>query len=219
MKGLVPMVVFILAFATCVSAQDQARGITAKGIKVGLNISNFTGTGSAVFARQGYDFGAFLTYNLSAPFAIQSEMLYMQKGTAFELFSTQTWETNYLEIPILAKYTIPTNGTIKPSFFAGPALALLLSAKYTRVYEGVERVNWNIKDGLKSADFGLAVGGGLAYQIQGAALTFDIRYTWDLTGIFDVEKFNALERPEGVEFLDPPDSKQMNLSLLIGAGF
>jgi hypothetical protein len=93
MTRLVLMVVFTLVLATCVSAQDQVSGITAKGVKVGFNISNFTGTGSAVFAKQGYAFGAFLTYNLSARFAIQPEMLYMQKGSEFQLFSTQTWET------------------------------------------------------------------------------------------------------------------------------
>ena len=223
MKNVFIAILLVLTLAVCVDAQEQVRGLTGKGIKVGINISNFSGSEvGMVSARTGFGFGGFLTYNLSPQFAVQPEVLYMQKGTEYDFIATMTWAANYFEIPVLAKYTIPTSGNIKPGFFAGPAVALLLGSSIKVEYEGVTELDWDVKDGLKSTDFGLVFGGGVTYQMTSVSLTFDIRYTLGLTKFIDVEGFNSLEPPDGSE---PPvtdeevDSKNQNLSFLVGVSF
>lgn len=223
MKRVAFVTILVLALAACAGAQEVVKGITAKGVKLGFNISNYTNTGIGVFStRAGFGFGGFVTYSLSPRFAVQPELMYMQKGTEYGFFGSLTWSADYLEVPILAKYSFPTKGKFKPSFFAGPALALLLSSNVEAEYQGETFLDISVKDGMKSADVGIVLGGGFAYQLRTFALTFDIRYTWGLVNFIDADKINNLASPDDPEsyLLDEdPNSKNVNLSFLFGASF
>jgi hypothetical protein len=107
----------------------------------------------------------------------------------------------YLEIPILAKFIIATQGSVKPSLFAGPAVAIILNNKFKAVDNGTAYEG--SFEGIKSTDFGLAFGGGLEIIRK---ITVDLRYTLGLTKIAEIE---------GTVF----DIKNGAFSLMIGYSF
>lgn len=161
-----------------------SQTIEEKGVKVGLGIAKFRGSDvKNAKSKIGGVFGAFLSYRLKEQIAIQPELLFAMKGAKGEekISATETvkWteSLNYIEIPVLVKFSIPTQQNIKPSIFAGPSLGILLSAKSKN---GAEK---DIKDERKGTDIGLVIGGEIDFPIQTYRLKVDLRYTLGLTKI------------------------------------
>lgn len=182
------------------------------GLKAGVNLATWRGAdvSNAEFfldtsakSKMGLVGGGFITFNLSPAFAIQAEALYSMKGAKgevpgdFKISAT----ISYLEIPILVKIMIPTQGSLKPSLFVGPALALKMSAKYKYEEEGYSE-SGDIEE-AKSSDLGLVFGAGLDI---GRNIRTDIRYTLGFTKIAE---------SEGVTY----DVKNGAFSLMIGYCF
>ncbi len=184
----------IIAFAVaavftvfCASALAQK---TTGGIKGGLNLARFTGNDAAdeLDFKMGFCAGGFITYNIGSAFAIQPEVLFTMKGAQSESiagFLDETMkismELDYLEIPLLFKLSVPTQGGIKPWLFAGPAVAINLSAK-SKVEYGVVSEDADMEN-IKETDLGLVVGGGFDL----GTLVIEARYTLGLTSIEDFE--------------------------------
>lgn len=104
---------------------------------------------------------------------------------------------------------IPTQSTVKPSLFAGPALAIKLSGKVWAEYAG-ESDEDDIED-TKGTDFGLIIGGGIDFGLGADSkgkITVDLRYILGLTTIY--------KSVAGEEIVDV---KNGALSLLIGYSF
>nr|WP_245895621.1 porin family protein [Flavobacterium album] len=80
-------------------------------------------------------------------------------------------KTNYINVPILAKYYIMEGLSLE----AGPYVGFLMSAKAD---------DEDVKDGYKSIDFGLA--GGVAYDLP-MGVFFQARYNAGLSDINDTE--------------------------------
>ena len=180
------------------SVKTKEWGITGKGVKIGLNSANLHGKDieyieylyeGKLKSKLGFCFGGFITYNINEMFAIQPEILFTMKGAKIkEEYYGDTYKISinltYLEIPVLAKLTIPTQGNIKPNIFAGPSLAIKLSSKAKAEYAG-ESEEEDIED-LKGIDFGLIIGIGIDFSLDSLAkekLSVDLRYTLGLTTI------------------------------------
>ena len=207
---LIALVIVIASFATAMS--QGKTGITEKGFKIGLNMSKYTGSDATnTKTKSGLVLGGYITYSLSDIFALQPELQYTMKGAKGEFYSAEyditidlTDKLNYLEIPILAKFFVNTRSSVKPSFYAGPAISFLMSAKEKGEAQGVS-AEVDIKDYIKSTDFGLIFGAGTDFLAGSGRITFDIRYEMGLSSIDDVS--NAA------------DIKNSNLSLMVGYGF
>ncbi|MCP4752318.1 MAG: PorT family protein, partial [Proteobacteria bacterium] len=152
-----------------------------------------------------FGFGAFMAIHVNESFSIQPELLYMKKGTVFSESEvvvyegvpiTVTMETEskatFLEIPILLKLSVPTEGKVSPSFFAGPAIAFTMSAKdkitltasaMGESYSESEEVD--TKDETASMDFGLVLGGGVNFLLTNVKLSVDGRYTLGMSDLAD----------------------------------
>ena len=127
----------------------------------------------------------------------------MMKGTEEDVDEGEKLKLDYLEIPVLVKYMIPTEGKISPCFFAGPAVGMLMSAKY-----GDE----DVKDFTKSIDFGVAFGAGVDVAMgEKGKLTFDARYTLGLANIVDEEGVDDKVKNANISFM-------VGYSFPIGAG-
>jgi hypothetical protein len=100
-----------------------------------------------------------------------------------------TWSVNYLEIPILAKITIPSKGIAKPNLFFGPAIATRLSGTVKYEYLGDE-VEEDFED-FKDTDIGLVLGTGIDVDIGRSKLMLDVRATVGLTPLQDYELFEG----------------------------
>ncbi len=192
MKRLIITIFAIVAVFTLSFASVSAQGLTA-GLKGGMNIANLHGKGVKVIeegigtdlvSKMGFCAGGFITYNINDMFAIQPELLFSMKGAKAEReiegeTAKLAFNLNYLEIPVLAKLSIPTPGNVKPSLFVGPSLAIKLSGKLKTEIAG-ESEEEDLED-LKSTDFGLVFGAGIDFALGQGKLTVDARYTLGLT--------------------------------------
>jgi hypothetical protein len=172
MKKLAVILGLVLLFAVGATAQDK---MVSYGFKAGADIANFTGDIEGNATKVGFIGGGFVEYTAAPQIGIQMEILYAMKGTK-EDGGDGKLKFNYLEIPVLFKYMVQTQGSVTPFFFAGPQVGFLLSAKADPGGE-------DIKDGFESVDFGLAFGAGVNVQMQGFVLMLDGRYSLGLTNI------------------------------------
>ncbi len=199
--------VAVFALICVLSESSAAQTNVDVGFKGGASLARFQGQDISydVETKTGFTVGGLLTVSVNNYFAIQPEVLFVQKGTkgsvsAFE-FSFQGvryhegyWEDrlNYLEVPVLFKLTIPVDAKVEPGLFVGPSFAIKLSAeeKWASTFSdsngvllgessGVEDIDKLIKD----VEFGVAVGGDLKINVRFAKVFVDVRHTLSLTRI------------------------------------
>jgi hypothetical protein len=179
------------------------------GIKAGANMAKITGDGWDTIEafmdtpiddkfKFGMAFGLMAEMPLGeGGFAIQPEVLYVMKGAKAEFPEAQAAgyditmkvKQDYVEVPVLIKYNVPTEGSISPCLFAGPVVAFNAASKIEADNVPVELAD-EIPDGdienNKSVDFGITFGGGVGMVVgETGRLTFDLRYTLGLTEVFD----------------------------------
>jgi outer membrane protein with beta-barrel domain len=138
-----------------------------------------------VAAKVGLTGGGFVQFSFGRV-SLQPELLFAMKGVTLDLDSnagTVTAGINYLEFPILLRYTMPLSGDLRGFIFGGPAFDVKFGTKATMALEG-RNVELNIDPAFGSRDFGLALGGG----IERDRYLIEARYTLGLidipTGIY-----------------------------------
>ena len=166
------------------------RRVTS-GLKAGLNLSNYYGDDVDALWEEywdpklGFCGGIFITFRISDIFAIQPEALFTMKGAKEE---HEDWghkiNANYLEIPFLAKLSIPGR-IIRPNLFLGPALAIKLSSD--RVYDSGES---DPIDYFKENDLGAVVGLGVDFNTGRGNIMIEARYTLGLITVKDEEGYD-----------------------------
>jgi hypothetical protein len=149
------------------------------GVKGGLSFANLRGgdvyNNSTTYGAIG---GVFGRYTLTDILAVQPEVLLTMKGAKYEADGIKSQqEINSIEIPVLVRATMPNEGKLKPSLFAGPAIGLLLSNKITNGEE------IDIKDASNGSDFGLVFGAEADYMLEKGCVLLDVRYDLGLTSI------------------------------------
>ncbi len=160
------------------------------GIKGGLNFAEFSDietidTLDELETESKSDFvgGVYVKFPIGV-FRLQIEGLYSRKGGEGQYnndgLGTAPWETQltYVEIPVLLKYEFPTS-VLKPFLYGGGSIAFLMEAeKRNQTFD----TDWvDIKDDLKSTDYGLVVGAGI--EIIG--ITLEGRYTHGMADTID----------------------------------
>ncbi|UCD83663.1 MAG: PorT family protein [Deltaproteobacteria bacterium] len=233
-KLFVIIIVALVAVFIISSASVYAQEVSA-GMKAGVNIATLYGDDVDFFlgtfdkkVKTGVSFGAFITYDINDIFAIQPEFLVTKKGMKVEgnyieddfyydeyyYYKVKgTISFNYLEFPVLAKISIPNEGSVQPNIFFGPALALMTSAKMT---SNLEMGSFDISDEIKSFDFGLVFGAGMDVDLGIAKLTFDGRYTLGLISVDDSLADLFLLNDDSSGNLDIKNSV---ISIMVGYGF
>ncbi len=190
-RAVLLMVALCLVLSVSALGQDDTKMLSAFGLKGGLNLANFSGDIENNKSMVAFGGGVFGKITPSPTICIQPEVLFMQKGAEDDVEGGEKLKLNYIEVPVLVKYMIPTEGNINPSIFAGPAVSFLMSADY-----GDE----DMKDYIKSVDFGLAFGAGadIAIGDGGGKVTFDGRYTLGLSNINDADDSDEISVKNGV---------------------
>lgn len=191
---LISFLIVVALMASSIMAQDAAPRSMKYGLKAGLGMANLTGDIEGNATKMGFGFGLFLTYQASPTIAVQPELLYVMKGTKDDETDAKL-KIDYIEVPVLFKYMIPTQGKIAPNFFAGPFIGFKASAK-------VEDVD---AEGIKSTDFGVTFGGGIDIASGATGVfTIDARYDLGLSNINDVGEASV---------------KTSNIAVFLGYGF
>lgn len=190
-KGLtfITLLMFILGVGiTTTSAQTSQKEPFTWGIKAGVNVSDFYGDDADNSdVRAGFSGGLLFNYRFNSYWAIQPEVLFNIKGADLDTGlagenGPAEYEFGYLNVPVLAKFYIPTGSALTPNLFAGPEVGFKLYG---------ESNDSDIDDELKDAEFGIAFGAGLdlstgsnpANLIRTVGL--DLRYSLGLTDVFD----------------------------------
>ena len=217
-RTLLTLIAVAMVFSLLLLGDSYAQGLTAKGLKAGLNIANFGGSDAENNSSiMGFAVGGFVVWSFSDNFGIRPEILYSKKGSELKvedettLFPfTGTFNLHYLEIPILFQYTIPTPGSFKPNIFIGPSLSIVLDSKVDLDVLGIG-IEVDYED-IKTTDFGLVFGVGAVWNDK---FTIDARYSLGLTSIDDTAKDDEeawIESP-------PYDLKNNVISVMVGYSF
>lgn len=179
MKKFILSGVLLIGSMLAVKAQDVKFGV-----KGGLNLSKLTSTnGSKVLA--GFNAGALVNFKLDNNWAIQPEVQYSTQGTKVKndiLWGAVTTEgsmkLDYINVPVLAQYHIIDEFYLE----GGPQIGFLTSAKAKS-----GGVSVDVKDNMKTVDFGLNFGFGYKFDM---GLGIGARYNFGLTNVYDSDKIN-----------------------------
>ena len=164
MKKVFLSLVILVAATVSASAQVQF------GVKGGLNIANLNGPGSGgTSSLIGLHIGGLASIEVSDLFHVQPELVFSTQGAKAP---GGTLDLDYLNIPVLAKYTIVKGLNIE----AGPQFGFLLSAK-AKDNAGNSA---NVSSSFKSLDLSLAL--GASYDIT-KMIGVDVRYNAGLSDI------------------------------------
>lgn len=139
----------------------------------------------------GLNVGGIIGFQLSptAPVYLESGLLYSQKGgkgylnnssatTSYTKGKKFTFDLNYLEVPIVAKYLIDLEDDITVQPFFGGYLAIGVAGNMKDYGEREERSAFS-DDYFKRFDGGIRLGCGVQYQVMYAEMAYD----WGLANI------------------------------------
>lgn len=189
------MIAAMMIAAISANAQNEVGQITLQP-KVGLNIATYTGSGNKT--RVGLAAGVEAEYGVAENFGVTVGALYsMQGAKATDYGADIKFNTDYLNIPILAQYYVIPGLAIKAGVQFGFIVRqkAKLDVEGTRFGEGTidEFFDWynelptaQAKGKLKKFDFSIPV--GLSYEYQNFVL--DARYNIGATKVIDNFKGN-----------------------------
>ena len=201
MKKLFMVAAMSLGLIAATNAQE-----TYFGAKTGLNLANVTGDVEENSMLIGFSVGGFVSVGISEAFSLQPELLYSTRGTSYD---GGNFVTSYLDIPILAKY----NFSDEVHAELGPQIGLLMGASA----DGTD-----VKDGYKSMDLGLAIGGG--YTLE-SGIDISLRYVTSLSSFAeDFESteitYDAAGMPNGTKVVTKEvDLKHSVIQIAVGYKF
>lgn len=182
------------------------------GIKVGESFSDFWGKDKLYWASKSYNVAGRTGYlSLSVKFnnyfSLQPEIGYVKKGKQIDFYynaytyygdsvelSNLLWQEllrfEYIEIPVLARLSIPSSLPVKFSFYAGPHMDILYSA--TKFINDNGTYSWlKINDETNRYDIGLSIGCSCEIPIFHGALILDERASG---GFLTTSRISSIER-------------------------
>ncbi|MQP53124.1 MULTISPECIES: porin family protein [unclassified Flavobacterium] len=189
MKKVLLSTVAMMAFGF-MSAQEEVKSTSEVkfGAKGGINLANIVGddAGDAnMFV--GFNAGFFVEIPVTEKLTIQPEILYSAQGSKSEgplvidgsLYDVKaTMKFNYINIPVMFKYNVVE----KFSLEAGPYIGFLTTAKIKVDVNGFGSATEDMKDLVKSTDFGIAL--GMNYEFSDVIFA-NARYQGGLSQIGD----------------------------------
>jgi hypothetical protein len=177
------------------------------GVKGGVNLATIRNSGDgsdepAMKSLAGLVAGVFATLPLVSWLELQPEALYSMKGARLDFEGVNgSVLLDYLEVPVLTRYSRRGTGPSGYYVAGGPAAAFRLRAR-TRTKFGGATEEIDIADDVERLDFGVAIGGGFEH----GSLVIDGRYTH---GLKDIDK----DKTDGIT------TKNRALSITFGVKF
>ncbi|HEX5480535.1 MAG TPA: porin family protein [Dehalococcoidia bacterium] len=139
--------VIIVAAAASVASAQGAQAVVASrptfGIMVGGNFAKLSGDDAGdVDRRTGFMGGVYADLPVgTSGVSIQPRVLYSMDGAKLNNLdgngTDATLKTNYIRVPVMVRYTIPTSGAVRPFFSLGPSFGLQIGCKVSADNSGV----------------------------------------------------------------------------------
>jgi hypothetical protein len=191
------LVVFVtLITMTTVNAQKFRAGV-----HTGVDIASFRiagASGGPLKDKTALTGGLSFEAKVSPIFSVQLEANYSQQGTGLitpDASTAGSYNLSYVTIPLLAKLSATKN----LSFYAGPQVGILLSAKVLSSTAPKQ----DVKDQLESTDF---------YAVLGTQYRFD-------NGVFVDARYNLGTQGLAKDAVGGANFKNQYLSFRIGYSF
>ncbi len=192
-----------------------SQPISEKGIKFGLNLSNFN---KPILTKTenklGIIIGGFICLKISETVFIQPEIIYTSKGAiekklevGFDLgqtvYADNRMTYNYLELPIILKLQLFKISETKFNILFGSNISYLLNTNW-EIESNNKKFNdkFDVNDTTKKYDVGLIIGSDFSFNILNYNLLFEMRYTRGLLKFIDTQ--------------NPPDVKHEVFTFLLG---
>jgi len=179
---LQPPALALATLALLWPALTAAQGLEM-GVRGGVNVATLAneadGSGAASDPRLGIVAGAFVTWPMVEGLEIQPEVLYSSEGGKVDEPGVDSRVVlDYLDIPVLARFSRHGPGTSRFYVIGGPAFGVRLRARTRTVFSGsTEEID--ISDDVERTDVGVVVGGGF----ERGHLVLDGRYTHGLSNV------------------------------------
>jgi hypothetical protein len=164
----------LVLFAGITFARAHAQGQIQLGAKAGVNFATVTDNeGYSARTLVNFNAGLYLKIPVVQSFSVQPEVYYSGQGfKGYDNGTSYSEHVNYLEIPVLAKFTTRSGFYLE----TGPQLGFLLSAN-----DKEEGVSTDAKPYYNSADFDWVFGAG--FKIPMSPVGIDFRYNAGITNI------------------------------------
>jgi len=189
-------VLVLMLIVVCAAAANA--GEMSFGVKGGLVMTNVTGIPEewedAQSYRTNFSGGVFLNYAFDEALSIQPELLYVPKGVKGTLYDgfmdvDVTPSIDFIEIPLLLKFTVPTEGKVHPCIFAGPSLGFVTSSKL-KINLGWLSSSVDMSDFTNGTDFGVVAGAGIGYDTRYGLLSIEARFQRGFSNIIESANFD-----------------------------
>jgi opacity protein-like surface antigen len=164
---------------TAPAAQAQSR----IGAFAGLNVATVVGEGTEDItgkkSRTGLLGGVFAAFALNDRVAIGPEVYYTMKGVKGTEEGTELEvKVDYLEVPLLVTLSFPTEGSVRPFVYAGPAVSFRTKCELSGQMGGIS-VSFDCDDPevdarIKKTDMGVVAGGGVRFGPLFVSARYDI---------------------------------------------
>jgi hypothetical protein len=187
-------------------AQEAAAQLSG-GFKAGSNLHRFNDEASEAFiGASKVEFvldaqvSAVIEVGLTEKFALRVEPGLTQKGAnilfkrpldAIYSKSEERYTLNYVEMPILGKFSFSGNES-STYLLAGPSFGMLSSGKTKSIYgfgilrdEFDEDIEFGDEDGINRLEVAVAVGLGYQIKLGGGKLFADARFQQGLTAFME----------------------------------
>jgi hypothetical protein len=180
----------LVLFALGLFATPDANAQIQFGARAGLNVASVTGSDvRSADPRLGFHGGLTAQYDLGSRVFFQPELLYSQKG-ATGRFSEQAagvggdafdFSIDYLDIPLLFGYDVPTGTNLVARVLAGPQIGL-------KIRETVRLEGAALEfDLIRGSEFAVAAGADVGARRVGTRSEFGVglRYALGLSNMLD----------------------------------
>ena len=188
--------IILLALVVSFCASRVMAGSNYAGFRGGVNQSTLKGDDPADVEAITRPMGGFVgLFGLTHWLSFQCELLWSGRGTKgtipIQFFGQEavvgTVELNYLEIPLLLRFTPRLNDRWRPYLCAGPGVAANLSAKASGTFGSGDPLPISASDGIDEivtdGDLLLMAGLGLDVALKHMTLELDTRYSKGLLSV------------------------------------
>jgi hypothetical protein len=178
---------FIVIVGVCLGAGPSGLraqgGRTGLGFEVGYSRASFAPS-SLTEAREGSLIGGFISQRVSGPLSGQIELLFATKGGALTAATPDgpvraAVQLVYIEVPLLARATVPLGRRLKPILLGGGSYALSVGCEFQVEVPGAfgqvpcDQSGTGLQ--LVKSDMSAIVGGGLEYAWGSSAVRLELR--------------------------------------------
>lgn len=189
MKGI-KILCTALAVICVICANLPAQG----GFKTSVNLSKSHSMEPSILEDQwsaGFQLGVFFNLLKITPYVeLRPEVMYIRKGSKLlhmgATDATYTIKDDYIEVPVLLKVNFLPNNSVNPYFIGGTYWAYLTRAMNDIDVAGIHNETVNIKDDLKTSDFGLIGGVGVEFKLgkMPKNILLEARYEFGMVDIY-----------------------------------